>query len=169
MRTEILYTINRWEGGDTLVDNPADPGGLTKYGISSRYHPDVDIANLTLEEAIRIYSRDYWTVLNCDAIRLVRARWKLFDMGVNLGTATAAILTQKILGVPIDGIVGMVTVGALNLCGDYELAVKLGFAQARHYGERVVESPANLVFLRGWLNRASDVGDDLILKMEKMK
>ena len=37
------------EGG--LVDNHADPGGLTKYGISQRSYPGEDIRNLTLERA----------------------------------------------------------------------------------------------------------------------
>ena len=35
------------EGG--LVDHPADPGGLTKYGISKRAYPNLDIRNLTLD------------------------------------------------------------------------------------------------------------------------
>ena len=29
-----------WEGG--YVNDPKDPGGETKYGISKRAHPDVD-------------------------------------------------------------------------------------------------------------------------------
>jgi lysozyme family protein len=33
------------EGG--LVDTPADPGGETKFGISKREYPDLDIAALT--------------------------------------------------------------------------------------------------------------------------
>lgn len=72
-------------------NNPADPGGETKYGISKRAYPDVDIANLTLEQAQAIYQRDYWEALGCDAMP-----WSLallvFDCGVNMGLSVARLL-----------------------------------------------------------------------------
>jgi len=43
------------EGGETT-----DQGGRTKYGISSKAHPKVDLDKLTKEEAKRIYKREYW-------------------------------------------------------------------------------------------------------------
>ena len=43
------------EGG--FVDHKNDPGKATKYGISSRSHPDVDIVNLTEDGAKAIYKR----------------------------------------------------------------------------------------------------------------
>src|SRR5690606_2973445 len=46
------------EGG--YVHDPHDPGGETKFGISKRQYPDLDIANLTREQAIEIYRRDWW-------------------------------------------------------------------------------------------------------------
>lgn len=42
----------------TLVRN--DKGGLTKFGISQASHPTLDIASLTVEQAIPIYSGEYW-------------------------------------------------------------------------------------------------------------
>jgi len=65
-------------------DDPKDPGGETKYGISKRAHPSLDIANLTLEDAKAIYKREYWDVLGLDNepwyVQLM-----LFDMSVNQG------------------------------------------------------------------------------------
>lgn len=46
------------KGGYTK--DPKDPGGETKYGISKRAHPELDIENLTPEQALRIYLNDYW-------------------------------------------------------------------------------------------------------------
>ena len=46
------------EGG--LVNDPKDPGGVTKFGISQRSYPALDIRALTLDDAKTIYQRDYW-------------------------------------------------------------------------------------------------------------
>ena len=46
------------EGG--YVNDPADPGGETKFGISKRAYPQLDIKSLTLDQAKAIYRRDYW-------------------------------------------------------------------------------------------------------------
>jgi len=46
------------EGG--YVNDPKDPGGETKYGISKRANPDEDIKNLTLDRAKQIYRMKYW-------------------------------------------------------------------------------------------------------------
>lgn len=50
--------ILEFEGG--YVNHPNDPGGETNFGISKRAHPDVDIKNLTRDDAIAIYKREYW-------------------------------------------------------------------------------------------------------------
>ena len=47
--TRAISFVLKWEGG--YVNDPADPGGKTKYGISKRYHPKVDIKALTEKEA----------------------------------------------------------------------------------------------------------------------
>ena len=52
------------EGG--YVNDPADPGGETKFGISKRAYPDVDIKSLTRQEAEMIYRRVYWEKAGCD-------------------------------------------------------------------------------------------------------
>lgn len=42
------------------VNNPADPGGETKWGISKRAFPEVDIANLSRDDAKALYKAHYW-------------------------------------------------------------------------------------------------------------
>lgn len=67
-----------------LVDDPQDPGGLTKYGISKRQYPDLDIRNLTLEQARAIYLRDYWNTHGLDSLEYGKALL-VFDCAVNGG------------------------------------------------------------------------------------
>ena len=81
------------EGG--YVNNPADPGGETKFGISKRAYPDLDIANLTLEQAKAIYHKDYWDTLALD-MRPYGAALCLFDCGVNQGVARALELLNRV-------------------------------------------------------------------------
>ncbi len=45
--------------GDYVLDKN-DPGGETKFGISKRSYPTLNIRDLTLEDAKEIYYRDFW-------------------------------------------------------------------------------------------------------------
>ena len=58
-KRSFQFTL-RWEGGDRYTNDPKDPGGETKYGISNRYNKDIDIKNLTPEKAMYIYLDRYW-------------------------------------------------------------------------------------------------------------
>lgn len=53
-----MIFIIKWEGG--YVNDPNDPGGETKFGISKRAFPHLDILSLTFDQALEIYRREYW-------------------------------------------------------------------------------------------------------------
>lgn len=74
------------EGGD--VHHQDDPGGRTRYGISQRAYPKLDIANLSRPEAITIYYLDYWVAAGCDGLPEQLA-YIVFDAAVNSGVARA--------------------------------------------------------------------------------
>lgn len=48
-----------------ISDDPDDPGGLTVYGLSSRFNPGVH-RNMTLDEAKDLYLFKYWVPAGCD-------------------------------------------------------------------------------------------------------
>jgi lysozyme family protein len=97
------------EGG--YVNDPRDPGGETKFGISKRSYPAEDIAGMTLERAKRIYLRDYWGPVGCDAVPDA-IRFDLFDMAVNSGVKPAIKTLQRAAGEVVDGILGPRTLAA---------------------------------------------------------
>jgi len=49
------------------TDDPRDPGGYTKWGLSQRYNPTVN-EGTTLEQAKQIYLNKYWIPAGCDNV-----------------------------------------------------------------------------------------------------
>jgi lysozyme family protein len=79
------------------VNDPEDPGGETKYGISKRAYPNEDIKNMTLERAKNLYIRDYWLRCHCDKLAWPWAI-SVFDCAVNEGQPTALHMLAKFQG-----------------------------------------------------------------------
>lgn len=94
------------------VNDSQDPGGETKYGISKRSYPNVDIKNLTLDQAKTIYFSDFWCRLGCDKMAPALAEF-VFDYGVNSGDPTAARSLQRAVGALPDGVVGPKTLALI--------------------------------------------------------
>lgn len=137
------------EGG--LVNDPADPGGLTNRGITKRDYPHLDIASLTEAETIEIYRKDYWRPVY-DEMADADAACKVFDMAVNMGHRQAHKLLQRAIGALDDGVFGPKTLEAANNC--HNLTERLCKQQAEFYQNLVLKRPAMQKFLRGWLRRA---------------
>ena len=134
------------EGGYTIGKN--DPGGETKFGISKRAYPALNIADLTLDDAKAIYRRDYWNRAQCDRLHPDVA-FQVFDGAVNSGIGNSIRWMQEAAGVAVDGIVGPLT---LRKVGDMDTAIVI----ARYNGVRL-KFMASLstwdVFGRGWARR----------------
>lgn len=138
------------EGG--YVNDPDDPGGETKYGISKRAYPRLDIKNLTRDAAADIYERDYFTAAKLYMLPDPLA-YCVLDFGVNAGTSRAVKVLQRVLGVSVDGVVGKGTAAAVNAVSDpYALVASYQKARAEYY-----VSLNKSRYLQGWLNRTIDV------------
>jgi lysozyme family protein len=144
------------EGG--YVNHPADRGGPTKFGISQRAYPDLNVKTLTRDQAIDIYHEDYWLKLKCDKFASERVASLVFAFGVNAGIGTAAKALQTALnglGRPLacDGKVGAATLAAANAVADGKLLPAIEGEILRHYRAVVKRNPSQAVFLKGWENR----------------
>lgn len=136
------------EGG--YVNDPNDPGGETKYGISKRSYPREDIRSMTLDRAKAIYRRDYWDHVRGDELPEVVAR-NVFDGAVNSGVFASARWLQRALGVTDDGQIGPITLAAANAGSPDALA-------ARYNGQRLdaLTYMGNWShFGRGWARRVA--------------
>lgn len=83
---KAIKFVLKWEGG--LTENKNDPGGLTKYGISQKSYPYLDIKGLTLKRAKQIYYENYWLKADCDKISFP-LNLIIFDTAVNCGVRRA--------------------------------------------------------------------------------
>jgi lysozyme family protein len=107
----LIDRVLSHEGG--YVNDPRDPGGETKFGISKRAYPQLDIKNLTRAQAIEVYRRDYWARMRGDDLPPGVA-FQVFDSAVNHGIGQAIRWLQRAAGVADDGVVGPVTIAAVK-------------------------------------------------------
>lgn len=102
--SSVIEMVLHHEGG--YVNHPNDPGGETKYGISKRAYPEIDIANLTEEDAGEIYFKDYWSKIKGEDLPRGVA-CVVMDYGVNSGISRASKALQRACGIEKgDGIIG---------------------------------------------------------------
>jgi lysozyme family protein len=141
------------EGG--FSDNPSDSGGKTKYGITQKDMPNVNIADITPEQATAYYTEHYWKALYSE-IESQDIANKLFDMGVLFGIGTAVKLLQKVVGVllaDIDGIFGPHTLALVNEADPYSLLRAYKTTLVSHAIGIANANTNDRVFLAGWIKR----------------
>lgn len=141
-----LKRILGHEGG--YVNDLNDPGGETKWGISRRAYPGAAIPNLTVEDAAEIYSSDYLTPLEADNL-LDGVAFQLLDFAVNSGVETAKRQLQRALGVAEDGVIGPITLKAINALPESDLIMRL-LAARLDYLTRLSTWPE---YGGGWVRR----------------
>lgn len=145
---EAIERVLKHEGG--YVNHPADPGGETNWGIARRSYPDLDIKNLTRDQAKAIYKRDFWDPV---------ARWaedpaltfQLMDAAVNHGMGNATRFLQRAIGVADDGHFGPVSVAALRRMNAHDVHL-LFMAERFEFWARLRTFDA---FGRGWVRRGA--------------
>jgi lysozyme family protein len=106
------------------VNDPNDPGGETKWGISKRSYPHLDIKGLTRDAAKQIYLRDFWNRINADRLPDGVA-YQLFDFALNSGIETAVRYFQRSLGVADDGIWGPFSQAAADNTSESDMIMHL--------------------------------------------
>lgn len=85
----------------------------TKFGISAMSYPNVDIKNLTVDQAKAIYKQDFWDKLGMDRFKPAM-QFQLFDAAINHGWVNTVKILQQAVGAVADGIIGPKTIAAVN-------------------------------------------------------
>jgi lysozyme family protein len=157
---DLLGAILAREGG--FVDSSVDKGGATNYGITAttlgvyrrlnRQATVAEVRAMKPDEARAIYRAQYCAPFECVPFDALKAQ--LCDFGVNSGVMTAIRTLQKVLGVPMDGVLGDRTRTALavmpqHIVNDALVGARIGLLSA------IVDRDASQqVYLHGWVKRA---------------
>jgi lysozyme family protein len=157
--------LEKSEGGFTK--DPKDKGNWTggrvnvgilkgtKFGLSAATYPDLDIENLTPEQAKAIYYRDWWLKAGGDDFDPAIV-FQLWDFAVNAGMDNAKRCLQRAARVADDGQVGEVTIAAVNAMDLNDVLFRFNGAKIRHYAKLTTFDE----YGRGWMNRTADRLDD---------
>lgn len=152
----VFNIIILLEGG--YSNNKSDPGGETKFGISKRAYPNLDIKNLTIDQAKEIYYRDYWLPTRCDQLPQP-LDLLFFDCCVNQGQKTAILILQDALNINQDGKIGAHTIAAAHNIDKYTIIKEFLVLRALRYTK--LDSFNH--FGKGWLNRLFTLYDKALL------
>lgn len=156
---DIIPRVLIREGG--LVNNKADRGGATNFGITQRVYqnwkgdPNADVKNITKSEASQIYFELYWKPCKADdlpeSIRDIH-----FDAAVNHGAGRAAKLLQTAAAVTVDGVIGQNTIKAAKALNPELLKARYIVARYKFYGEIILRDRSQLEFIAGWMARMAE-------------
>ncbi len=157
-----LWFVLDAEGGfkrnGGLVNDSNDRGGLTKYGISSRAFPKLNIAALTLDKAVHIYFARYWRPIRASELPPYTAIIA-FDASVQHGYIMAGKMLQEMVGSKVDGIVGRNTIAKAKAAHDLEIATSYIIRRCRFYARIIKRKNSQGKFLEGWFNRMKNINN----------
>ena len=153
---DIIDKVLAHEGG--YVNDPDDPGGETKFGISKRAFPDVDIKELTREDAKKLYKEYYWERYRAgdlpDTLRYI-----YFDMCINIGYRGSVKILQRACNsknkedIDVDGGIGRMTLKASLRVEDWRLRAY----RVKYYADLVSSKPKLEKYWVGWFRRSCEV------------
>ncbi len=137
------------EGG--YVDNPADPGGATNWGITEQVAREngytAPMQDMDKKTAKAIYAKRYW-LSEFDSLPYPVA-FQIFDAAVNSGLKTSVLWLQRSVGVDDDGDFGPITMAAVQGIEPMKFVMLFNASRLEFY----TSLPHWDTFGKGWARR----------------
>lgn len=138
------------------VNDPDDRGGETKFGVAKNANPDLNITQLTWEQAKAVYFIRYWIAGKCDQFT-ARVAVLHFDGCVNHGIKRANMFLQRAAGITPDGAVGPITIAKVRALPTMSLLNNICTQREQFYRSIVASNPSQAKYLNGWLHRITEM------------
>ena len=159
---KMVPFIKKWEGG--WANDPDDTGGCTMSGITigtyrtyfGRNKTCEDLRRITEDNWLYVFKRGYWDKMRADEINNQSIAQLCVDMGWGSGCKTAIKKIQAALGLEADGIIGPLTLGALNNPNSRRVFETLWNMRYEWFNQ-IAKRGNNAKFLKGWLRRLRDI------------
>lgn len=148
---QIDYIIDKWESSD-YEDVSGDRGGGTKFGITEKDYPSLNIKSLSRQQALDIFWKDYWKRGKLNQIP-PQIQFMQFAGTVNFGVTGQIRALQDAANVTIDGVIGHLTL----LAAQSVTPRSLFLAQKARYDRIVANDSSQQKFYPGWINRINDI------------
>lgn len=150
--------LKKWEGGFAIVEG--DAGGATKWGVTIGTYREYINPNATVDDLRNmndaqwrlIAKGKFWDKCKADQLKNQSVAELIVDWCFNSGIGTIKKI-QGIVGTKTDGIVGPLTVAAINQWDQKRLHFTIKAARAEFFATCVRNRSANLKFYDGWMNR----------------
>lgn len=158
-----------------ITNRASDRGGLTRYGITAKFHPDLLVAgffeeSMDAEDALALaeetYEEDYSGPLCLDLIHSQPLANALLSFAVNEGNHQAVVLLQRAARVAEDGLMGPQTVAAVNAADPSALLNAYCDLEDNFYEQLVRSQPSQLPNRQGWLNRVAADRQNEVVEVE---
>lgn len=123
----------------------------TKFGLAANTYPNLDIKNLTIDQAKLIYKKDWWDKLGADQLHPAIV-YQLWDFAINAGKSRAVKELQQVAGVPDDGIIGPKTIAAVKVMEVNDVLLMLAAERLKFYTSLSTWDR----YGKGWTNRVAE-------------
>ena len=177
---EILFSLEFKDESDALHKNKGE-NGLTFLGVYQTANPNASLWNIVNKEIDRangdlkiaskevfknklaidivndIYRNNYWDRAKLSSVISQKIADEIFVFGVNVGMTNAIKKAQKLVGVEADGVVGPMTLKALNEYDENKFDYVFDYIEELFYSDLIAENPSLARFKNGWENRANSV------------
>lgn len=141
------------EGG--YVNNPADPGGETNWGVTltvaRTYGYAGSMRDFPRSTAQAIYRKQYWDAVHADQLPAA-LRYPVFDAAVNSGVKQSIKWLQRAVDVVDDGVLGPATLAGAEKADFLALPALLGYRL-----DFMTSLPAWSTFGKGWARRVASL------------
>ncbi len=153
---------------------PGDSGGATRLGLASADHPELvakgfyaetdGVPTIPTAQALPIadvaYAQEYAAPASIGMIQNQALADRVLSFAVNEGDHQAIVILQRALNflgasLATDGIMGPLTLAALNAQNPDSVLATMRSMQADFYRHLVAVKPQLLPYLNGFLNRVN--------------